>query len=132
MVFILTGNMFHSVLDWRFSECLGEDPGVGCDILLLGECFPLFLRIIAPLKQKELLDMVSHPIRHGNSCFMSLTSPLLCCSSNCKIPVTSFVKTLHINHFDLPYKQCSKKDSVTSDIKIWMVTMILLRTLQCF
>jgi hypothetical protein len=68
VAFILTGNMFHSVLDWRFSEFVGEDPGLGCDILLLGECFPQFLRIIVPLKHQELLDVVSHPIRHGNSC----------------------------------------------------------------
>jgi hypothetical protein len=41
MAFILTGNMFHSLLDWRFLECVGEDPNLGCDILLLGisHCF---------------------------------------------------------------------------------------------
>jgi hypothetical protein len=128
VAFILTGNMFHSVLDWRFSECVGENPGLGCDILLLGECFPLFLRIIVPFKHQELLDVVSHPIRRGNSRFISLTSPVLC-SSNCKIPVTSFVKTLHINHFSLPYMQCSK-DSFTSHIKIGLVTRILLSTVR--
>jgi len=50
MAFILTGNMFHSLLDWRFSECVGEVPNLGCDILLLGEYLPLFLRIIVPQK----------------------------------------------------------------------------------
>ena len=101
--------MFQSVLDWRFAESVGEDPGLGCDILLLGECFPLFLRFVLPLKLQELLDIVSHPIRHENSCFISLTSPVLC-SSNCKTLLTSFVKTRHINHFYLPYLQCIKED----------------------
>jgi len=122
--------MFHSVLDWRFSECVSEDPGLGCDILLLGECFPLFLRIIVPLKHQEVLDIVSRTIRHGNSCFISLTSPVLC-SSNCKIRVTSFVKTLHINHFYMPYMQCNKKNSVTNHVNIGLVTRILLITLHC-
>lgn len=130
MAFILTGNMFNSVLDWRFSECVGEDPGLGCDILLLGEFFPLFLGIIVLLKHQELLDIVSYPIKHGNSCFISLTSPVLC-SSNCKMPVTSFMKILHINHFYLPYMQCNE-DSVTSHIEVELVTRILLSTLQCF
>jgi len=66
--------MFRSVLDWRFSECVGEDPGLGCDFLLLGECFPLFLKTIVPLEHQEVLDKVSRPIRHGNSCYISLTS----------------------------------------------------------
>jgi hypothetical protein len=85
VAFILTGNMFHSLLDWRFSECVGEDP----NILLLGEYFPLFLRIKVPLKHQELLDIVSHLIQHGSLCFISLTSPVLR-SMYCKIPVNSF------------------------------------------
>jgi len=122
VAYILTGNMFHSVFDWRFSEFVGEDLGLGCDILLLGECFLLFLRIIVTLKHQEVLDIVSRSIRHGNLYFMSLTSPVLC----------SFVKTLHINHFYLPYMQCNKEDSVTGHVNIGLVTRILLITLLCF
>jgi hypothetical protein len=88
MAFILTWNMFHTLLDWRFSECVGEDPNLGCDILLLGKDFPLFLRNIVPLKRRELLDIVSHLMQHGSSCFVSLTLPVLCCIY-CKIPVNN-------------------------------------------